>query len=275
MFNKFIPAVFLAVATFITPAKASLINVDLELQLLVDVSGSINSQEYMQQTQGYVDAFRSQPVIDAMLAGSNNSVAVQYIEWSGFSEQKVQVDWFFIDSFQAANSFADLILELNTDLTRRAFGLPDQDGIRRGATAIGRAIRFGLGEFDNDFASDVQVIDVSGDGISNSGSGNNSTPDSQRDYALANGIDQINAIAVGNDDVKTHYKDNVIGGKDSFLMSIDDMSQFSQGIEKKLLKEISNAKTVKIPEPTILALFSIAFLAAISRRHKYNKSTTS
>lgn len=270
MFKKFIPALFLSVAVFITPAKAGIITVDLELQLLVDVSGSINTQEYAQQTQGYVDAFRSQSVIDAMLAGNNNSVAVQYVEWSGFSEQQVQVDWFHIDSFQSANAFADLILELNTDPTRRAFGLPDADGIRRGATAIGRAIRFGLSEFDNDFESNAQVMDISGDGINNSGAGSNSTPNSQRDHALENGIDQINAIAVGDDNLQLHYKENVIGGDDSFLISVGTMDQFGEGIKEKLTREISNA-TTKIPESPMSALFAFGLIAVITRRSQKNK----
>lgn len=265
MFNKLL-ATLIVVSTFAFPAKAGLINVDMELQLLVDVSGSIDSQEYALQTQGYADAFRSDEVIESMLAGENGSIAVQYIEWSGFYEQQVQLDWFLIDSIAAANEFADMIFGLNVPSeSKRAFGLPDADGIRRGATAIGRAIRFGVAEFENNFFSDYQVIDISGDGVNNSGSGANSTPESQRDRALDNGIDQINAIVVGDDSVHQHYQDSVIGGDDSFLIPLDSMTEFGEGIKKKLTLEIS-AATISVPEAPVLAFLALGLLAMASQR---------
>ncbi len=52
------------------PAYA-LTEVDTELQLLMDVSGSVSASEFNLQLQGYVDAFYSQAVQDAILDTSD------------------------------------------------------------------------------------------------------------------------------------------------------------------------------------------------------------
>ena len=75
---------FAAFSTF--SANANLM-VDVELQLLTDVSGIVNTTEYNLQRQGYVNAFRNSEVIDSILAGTNGSIAVQYIEWSSDSRR--------------------------------------------------------------------------------------------------------------------------------------------------------------------------------------------
>lgn len=264
--------VFLAFG-FASIANAGLINanddvtVDLELQLLVDVSGSISAEEYSLQTQGYAAAFRDTDVLDAIFSGATQSIAVQYIEWSGFSEQQIQVDWFLIDSVASAAAFADLILGLDIPSeAHRAFGLIDPvTGLRKGATAIGRAIRYGADLFDNNIESARQVMDISGDGVNNSGSGANSTPDTQRDRALSMGVDQINAIVIGDNTVADHYRDNVIGGDDSFMISIPEMNQFETGIKQKLSQEI---RATQVPEPSTGIMIALAGAALLASRRK-------
>ena len=46
----------------VTSPAYALTEVDTELQLLMDVSGSVSSSEFNLQLQGYVDAFYSQGV---------------------------------------------------------------------------------------------------------------------------------------------------------------------------------------------------------------------
>ncbi|MCG8651904.1 MAG: DUF1194 domain-containing protein, partial [Pirellulales bacterium] len=65
--------------------------VDLELALLVDVSGSVNGSEFATQRDGYEAAFRDDDLIDAILSGNIGSIAVTLWYWSGSSQQQQAV----------------------------------------------------------------------------------------------------------------------------------------------------------------------------------------
>ena len=238
MLRKFFAAALLLAATYTTNANA--IVVDLELQLLSDVSGSVDDSEYALQLQGYSSAFRSNSVINSILSGTTGSIAVQYIEWSGSSEQSVLVDWMLIDSAASALAFADSL-----DAVTRAFS---------SSTAIGSAIEFGTGLFaSNIFDSSRQVMDISGDGARNSGV-NTITA---RDAALAAGIDTINGITIGDEaGLEDFYQNNVIGGQNPFHLHASTFQDFSTGIERKLIREI----TTTVPEPASLALLGMGLL---------------
>ena len=128
------------------PTAASAATVGLELLLLTDVSGSVDSNEYNLQRQGYITAFRSTAVQNAILGSQNGSIAVAYGEWSGASQQSMQVNWMVIDSVASANAFADALAA-----TSRAFS---------GLTAPGSALNWGVGKFANEIDSLRQVIDA-------------------------------------------------------------------------------------------------------------------
>jgi hypothetical protein len=235
-----------ALTTF--SANANLL-VDVELQLLTDVSGSVNSTEYNLQRQGYIDAFRNSEVIDSILAGSNGSIAVQYIEWSGNTEQSNQIDWFLIDSAASANAFADAIAA-----TSRAFN---------GGTGIAAAINYGAGLFStNTFDSLRQVMDVSGDGVEN----RSGDVAGARDAALAGEVDTINGITIGTaSGLGSFYQSNVIGGTDAFHLHATTFETFSAGIKTKLKREIIAAQ---IPEPSSIALMGLAIIGLFGANRK-------
>ena len=100
----------------LTTGSAWAVPVGLELVLLVDVSGSVSTSEYNLQKQGYVDAFQSAAVQNAILGSVGGAIAVTYVEWSGNNQHLQQVGWTLIDSASAANDLADDI-----DGTSRAF----------------------------------------------------------------------------------------------------------------------------------------------------------
>ena len=74
------------------PLKAEA-EVDLALVLAVDVSRSMDVDEQRLQRDGYVGAFRSKSVHDAIRKGEVGRIAVIYIEWSGPQEQMIVVPW--------------------------------------------------------------------------------------------------------------------------------------------------------------------------------------
>ena len=93
-----------------------------------------------------------------------------------------------------------------------------------------------------------QVIDLSGDGINNSGR----SVTEARDQAVAKGV-VINGLAIINDRpnpipywrgepepaLDQYYMDNVLGGPGAFLMVARDFPDFGRAIIAKLLREIA------------------------------------
>ena len=93
-----------------TPSDAEAqIQVDVALVLAVDVSYSVDPAKSILQREGYVDAFRSVPVAQAILSGPLGRVAVAYVEWAGEAHQRVLIPWTVIDSQDASLAFADTL----------------------------------------------------------------------------------------------------------------------------------------------------------------------
>lgn len=240
------------------PAKAATV-VDVQLQLLIDVSGSVDATEFNLQRTGYVNAFNSTAVQDAILAVSDSRVgkiAVQAIYWG--TQQAIAVDWTLLDSFAAIQGFAT---SLNS--AARPFS---------GSTGIGSAINFGVAQFtDNGFTGGTKVIDVSGDGTSNVGA-NLATA---RSAALTTGgIDRINGIAIGNITLLNYYKDNVIGGTGAFALQSTGFDTFDAAIRTKLAAEIRGedptnpTPVIPLPAAGWLMFAGLGALVAVGRRRR-------
>ena len=98
-----------AVTSLGLAAPASAAPVDLELQLLVDVSGSVSASEFNLQRSGYEAAFRSASIINAITGGTIGAIAAQLVYWSSTSQQAIGVGWTYIADSTTANAFADAI----------------------------------------------------------------------------------------------------------------------------------------------------------------------
>ena len=133
------------------PARAET-ELDLQLAIAVDVSFSMDAEEQALQRQGFIDAFRSAAVSDAIRRGAVGRIAVAYVEWAGAEDQKLLVPWTVIEGPESAAAFAD---EIARRPTRRA-----------SRTSIAGAIDFSVRLMDEGgFTAPRRVIDVSGDGL--------------------------------------------------------------------------------------------------------------
>ncbi|MDP3737410.1 MAG: DUF1194 domain-containing protein [Hyphomonadaceae bacterium] len=205
--------------------------VDLELVLAVDISRSMDFDEHTLQRNGYVEAFRHEQVINALLSGPEGRIAVTYLEWA--AEPRQVIPWTIIDSEKTARDFADKVAAEPVYGERR--------------TSISAALFDAANLIEtNDITSHRQVIDVSGDGANNSGL----PVEEARDFVLRRGI-TINGLPIllnvgygprqgyDIDHLDRYYKHCVIGGEGAFIAPVFDLKQLSATIRKKLVLEIA------------------------------------
>ncbi len=228
----FAALMFSALLAFGGDARAQ--NTDLLLVLAADVSRSIDEGEFELQRKGYAAALADPRVLAAIRGGSNGTIAICFVEWSGAGEQMVVVDWTVIRDEEDAGGLSATILA-----APRSF---------MGRTSISGAIDFAMERFAAAKPrSNKRIIDISGDGTNNSG-----RPVTEaRDQALAEGV-TINGLAIVNDKpnpgyafhtqppggLPEWYRQNVIGGPGSFLRVIEDFRSFADAMTNKLVSEI-------------------------------------
>jgi len=226
----------LAVATD-APAGANDLPVDVELVLAVDVSRSMDAAELRLHRNGYVAALQAPDVIAAIESGFYGRIAIAYVEWDGESEQRIVIPWRVIDGRDGATAVAAVLAGPQ--------GPPMHD------TSISSALLFADLLFrNNGLASRRRVIDISGDGANNWGP----PVTGARDAVVQDGT-TINGLPVtlhpggpgGMDPVllTIYYEDCVVGGPDSFVLSVQSPESLAETIRRKMVQEISQQ------EPTV------------------------
>jgi Protein of unknown function (DUF1194)/Autotransporter beta-domain len=202
-------------------AEATTVLVDLELSLLIDVSGSVDDTEYALQRSGYANAFRDPAIQSAIIGGALGNIAVNAIQFDDSNYSAIP--WTLLASAADAIAFADL--------------LDNMARLGSGSTGIGQGIDAAASSLlTNGFDGNRLVIDVSGDGENNSGG----EPSVARDAAIAGGIDTINGITVGDPSgtLRQYYQDNVIGGANAFARDAATFQDFEAEVLEKILSEI-------------------------------------
>ncbi len=195
--------------------------VDLGLCLAVDVSASVDFDEFGLMIGGLANAFRQERIVQAATAGARGAIAVSLLFWS--AQQELAVPWTRVADAGEAAALAEAI--------DNAPRLPQP-----GATALGPGMAAGLGLLGRlDAEATRLVLDVSGDGRHNLGR----PPGPVRDIGVAAGV-SINGLAVLNEepDLLDHYEAEVIGGPGAFAMSCADYADFADAMARKLFREI-------------------------------------
>src|SRR5262245_1557891 len=88
-----VAALCLALALLAAPLARAQGNVDLQLVLAVDVSGSVSEARFELQKRGYVAAFRDPRLLQAIQSGSQQRIAVTMLQWTGPVLQVQVVPW--------------------------------------------------------------------------------------------------------------------------------------------------------------------------------------
>jgi hypothetical protein len=216
--------------------------VDLALVLAVDVSSSMNEREQQAQREGYVAAFRSQDVVEAIESGARGRIAVAYVEWAGSHFHAMRVPWTIVAGAAEATAFADRLAAAPFAVER--------------ATSISAGLAFAAAALSIAPEADRAVIDISGDGPNNAGP---AVPP-LRDALVSQGI-VINGLAIdlprsGDTDladtfgpgfIRAYYEDCVVGGAGAFVIAVDDVAAFERAILEKLVLEIAGLRPGLIP----------------------------
>ena len=213
--------------------------VDVALVLAVDVSRSIDEDEARLQREGYRAAVADPVVVAAIRGGLIGAVGIAYVEWAGIEYQRTVIPWRRIATQADANSWAAAL----ADAPRASLSWTSISGALRHARRV-------LAECP--WEATRRVIDVSGDGVNNSGP----PADRERDAAVAEGI-VINGLPIINDrptfgrlppvPLDDYYRENVIGGDGAFMIVAEDFESFGVAVKRKLIREIANLPPGAIP----------------------------
>ena len=238
----------IAIAALGFGSSANAVPVDLEMSLVIDVSGSVSTAEYNLMMDGYANAFRNATIQNNILSTNNGklgkiAVNVVFFAGSAFTTS--------LDTFTLLDSAATIGLFANT---LDSFGRPGSGG-----TTIASGMNKATPLFaSNGFEGTKLIMDVSGDGTSTVAS-----TQAARNAASAAGI-TVNGITIGALSINTFYENNVITA-DGFALHATDFSDFASGIQQKLALETGGGD---VPVPGTLLLIGAGLLALSASRSR-------
>lgn len=223
----------LLAGTILAPglARAETDPVDVLLVLAVDVSRSVDEDEARLQREGYRNAVADPAVVEAIRGGMMGAIGLAYVEWAGAEYQRLVLPWTRIAGAGEAQAWSERLGEA----PRASLSW----------TSISGALDFSLKVLnDAPFEATRRVIDISGDGVNNSGG----PVELARDRAVAEGI-TINGLPIVNDrptfgrmppvPLDEYYRENVIGGPGAFVVVAEDFQSFGLAVKRKLIREIA------------------------------------
>jgi hypothetical protein len=205
-------------------ARAAEAEVDLQLVLAVDCSGSVSMGRYELQKRGYASAFRDPRVLNAIRSGISQAIAVTMFQWTGPRLQVPVVPWMVVKDEASAETLAAAF-----DATPRK--------LFSGGTSISGAIDYArLILVQSPYTATRRTIDVSGDGANNIGR----RAELARDQAVREGI-TINGLPILAVEpfLDTYYFESVIGGPGAIMVPAQNFENFAEAILKKLIMEIA------------------------------------
>ena len=225
------PLLAAATALAARPAFAAGNPVDVLLVLAVDVSRSVDEDEARLQREGYRSAVSDAAVVEAIRGGMIGAVGIAYVEWAGAEYQRQVLPWLRIAGAADATAWSEKLAEA----PRASLSW----------TSISGALDFSLKILnDAPFEAMRRVIDVSGDGVNNSGG----AVELARDRVVAAGV-TINGLPIVNDrptfgripaiPLDDYYRENVIGGPGAFVIVAEDFYSFGNAVKRKLIREIA------------------------------------
>jgi Ca-activated chloride channel family protein len=193
---------------------------DIALMLAVDVSGSVDADEYRIQMDGLAAALVERSITGALVA---SEAQVALMQWTGTGRQTVVINWTQMSS--------------PDDVAAFAFEVATMPRIWEDfSTAIGEAMQLAIPYFAIVDHCDRFVIDISGDGVSNEGS----FPSDHWPALQEAGV-TVNALVIQDTgfDLTSWFEANVITGPGAFAVTANTFDEYPEQIIRKLYRELT------------------------------------
>jgi len=227
--------------------------VDVKLVIASDMSHSIDDVEAKTEREGIADVFSDPEVIRTIENGPLGRIAVTMLDWAGYQDQRVMIDWTLIHDKASANAFAAQVRLL-----------PRPSGQRTSiSSALERAFEM-LNDSDREIIATRKVVDVSGDGPNNDGVSLQHVHDTTaKNGIVVNGLPIMDTASDSYfPDLDKYYDACVVSGAGAFLIVVKSYKDFGAAMRRKLVREISLDE--KAPKP----LFRLIAAPATRRRRR-------
>jgi Ca-activated chloride channel family protein len=214
-------ALFASLISFAAPAQGC----EVALMLAVDVSGSVDADEYRIQMDGLAAGLIDRSVSAALISGD---VKLALMQWTGAGRQTVVINWTEMASEFDVVAFAEQVIA-------------EPRLWRDYSTAVGEAMALSLAYFAQVPECKRNVIDISGDGKSNEGR----LPREIWDDLVAANV-TVNALVIeeSEPDLTAYFEREVIMGPGSFAMTANTFDDYPAQIVRKLYRELTKAVAV-------------------------------
>lgn len=203
----------------------------LALVLALDISGSVDVREDRLQRTGLARALLAPEVVHAFVAG--DPVALYAFEWSSEATQTA-----FLPSWQIVRSEEDLV-RIASALVHDRSASVDEPGV---VTALGAALVHAAEALQAGPICRARTVDVSGDGLSNSGLGpGQAYASGSFDSVTVNALVITSAEPIDpwqNEELVAYFEAEVLHGPSAFLIVADDYEDYERAMTAKLLREL-------------------------------------
>ena len=221
----------------------------LALALALDVSGSVDEVEYVQQLNGVAEALANPEVQRVLFETPEVPVNVAIFEWSASTYQRVIVDW------TPLVGPADVDKIRATLLNWRRAPAPE-------ATGLGAALEYGAAMISRAPACWDQTLDISADGQNN---------DWPSPYRLREngrlGAMNVNALVIATDfsstldrtptgvaELTAYFSARIIHGPGAFVEVASGYGDYADAMTRKLLRELATQPLGRAPSIAPLSL---------------------
>lgn len=203
------------------------------LAIGLDVSGSVDQQEYQMQIEGLAAALLSDEVAAKLLDTPETPVMLAVYDWSGAEHQRLILDWVALSD--------RAVLERVAGVIATAVRIE-----RSPATGVGAAMAYGDALLARQPDCLRATLDLTGDGLSNSGPRPRDVVLSERRVPVT-----VNALVIGIDrdaswdggepgtaELTAWFRAEVIRGPEAFVEVALGFRDFEAAMRRKLIREL-------------------------------------
>lgn len=203
--------------------KTNAKEVDSKLLLAIDVSGSIDDDEYNKMMNGYANAFLNEQVKNVILNGPNGKILVSILLWS--DDTMLSLDW--------------TLIENENDLLKLSNHLRNIERPFKGPTYLSNSLIKAREIFTSveHIESIKKIIDVSSDGTNDSNTSMAIAQEYFDESFIINAIIFNEGIGSNIDNLYEYYKNYVIS-ENGFIIKSEDLDDFERFLIKKLILEL-------------------------------------